>query len=134
MTRHGLTLLEVVLATALLALAATGVASAIAGITQGHENPVGLQGSDTVRLDQLSAIVNELVRSPTAYGFDAAGMAAGGEVLLPVRDLDLTITARGRGGHDQEGMWFEFASGNQSVARWLRVQEDIRQSGAGGAP
>ena len=113
MTRRGLTLLEVVLATALLALAATGVASAVSSITRPIEQP-----SDN--LHGLAAIIDEVLRNPARYDLDTGAIAARGQGSLDLDGASIRITLKTRSGR---GAWMEFAHGDQRIARWVRVPE-----------
>ncbi|MFI4915136.1 MAG: prepilin-type N-terminal cleavage/methylation domain-containing protein [Phycisphaerales bacterium JB060] len=114
MTRHGLTLLEVVLATALLALAATGVASAVSSITR----PIEVPRAD---LHELAATIDEVLRDPARYEFDAAAIAATGQGSLNLNGVIIQITVKTRSGR---GAWLEFREGEQWIARWVRLPED----------
>lgn len=114
MTRRGLTLLEVVLATALLALAAAGMASAVSSITR----PIA-QPSDN--LHGLAAIIDEVLRNPARYDLDTGAIAASGHDTLDLDGVSIQITLKARSGR---GAWMEFALGDQRVARWVRVPEE----------
>lgn len=114
MTRRGLTLLEVVLATALLALATTGMASAVSSITRPIEQP-----SDN--LHGLAAIIDEVLRDPARYELDTGAIAASGHGSLDLDGTTIRITLKARSGR---GAWMEFRQGDQRVARWVRVPEE----------
>ncbi|MEQ9097076.1 MAG: prepilin-type N-terminal cleavage/methylation domain-containing protein [Phycisphaerales bacterium] len=116
MTRRGLTLLEVVLATALLALAATGVASAVSSITR----PVEGSHAD---IHELAAAIEEVLRDPARYELDAAAITAHGQGTLMLDDATIQIVLKTRSGR---GAWLEFAQGDQRIARWVRVPEERR--------
>ncbi|MEQ8845667.1 MAG: prepilin-type N-terminal cleavage/methylation domain-containing protein [Phycisphaerales bacterium] len=113
MTRRGLTLLEVVLATALLALAATGVASAVSSITRPVEGP-------RADVRELAAIIDEVLRDPARYELDATAIVASGRGALVLDDATIQITLKTLSGR---GAWLEFAQGDQRIARWVRVPE-----------
>lgn len=113
MTRRGLTLLEVVLATALLALAATGVASAVSSITR----PVEGAHAD---IHELAATIDEVLRDPARYGLDPTRIVASGRGTLVLDDATIQITLKAR---SDRGAWLEFAQGEQRIARWVRVPE-----------
>lgn len=113
MTRRGLTLLEVVLATALLALAATGVASAVSSITR----PGGGAHAD---MHELAATIDAVLRDPARYELDAAAIVASGRGALVLDDATIQITLKTR---SVRGAWLEFAHGDQRIARWVRVTE-----------
>ncbi|WP_458789225.1 hypothetical protein [Adonisia turfae] len=113
MTRPGLTLLEVVLAIALLALAAGGVASAISAIAQ----PTDVVAPDPTA---LSATVAEVLRDPGRYEFDARVVAAEGRDLLRVDGVAIDVTLQARSGR---GAWMAFALDGGKIVRWVRVPE-----------
>lgn len=114
MTRRGLTLLEVVLATALLAMAATGVASAVSSITRPVEGP-------RADMRELAAIIDDLLREPARYELDATAIVASGRGTLVLDEATIQITLKTRSGR---GAWLEFAQGGQRIARWVRVPEE----------
>ena len=114
MTRRGLTLLEVVLATALLALAATGLAAAVSAITR----PADGSHADS---HDLAAAIDEVLRAPARYTLDPALIAASGRGSLELEGATIQIVLKSRSGR---GAWLEFASGDQRVARWVRVPEE----------
>jgi len=113
MTRRGLTLLEVVLAIALLTLAASGVASAVSAIAR----PMDVVASDPT---DLAAIVDEVLRNPTRYEFDASVVAAHGRDLLQVDGVAIDVTLEARSGR---GAWMAFALDGGEIVRWVRVPE-----------
>ncbi|MFI4883199.1 MAG: prepilin-type N-terminal cleavage/methylation domain-containing protein [Phycisphaerales bacterium JB064] len=114
MTRRGLTLLEVVLATALLALAATGVASAVSSITRPTEE-------SHADFSQLATIVDEVLRNPALFKFDSTTIVANGRGTLELDGATIQIVLKTRSGR---GAWLEFVQGNQRIARWVRVPEE----------
>ena len=114
MTRRGLTLLEVVLAIALLALAATGVASAISSITR----PVEGAHAD---MHALAVAVDEVLRDPTRYQFDSTAIVANGRGTLELDGATIRIVLKTRSGR---GAWLEFVQSDQRIARWVRVPEE----------
>jgi hypothetical protein len=113
MTGRGLTLLEVVLATALLTLAATGVASAVSAIARPAERP-------HAGFHHLAETVDEVLRDPVRYELDTAAIVASGHGTLDVDGASFQITLKARSGR---GAWLEFAYNEQQVARWVRVPE-----------
>lgn len=113
MTRRGLTLLEVVLATALLALAATGMASAVSSITRPAAQP-------EAEIYELAAIVDEVLRDPARHELDTDAIAAGGQGSLSIVGVTIQITLKTRSGR---GAWLEFRQGEQRIARWVRLPE-----------
>ena len=113
MTRRGLTLLEVVLATALLAMAAVGVASAVSAITPSAERRDANPG-------ELTGIVDAALRDPVRSGLDPAAIAASGRGVLRVDEITIEVTLESRSGR---GAWMVFHLGDQHVARWVRVPE-----------
>ncbi|UYV13686.1 MAG: prepilin-type N-terminal cleavage/methylation domain-containing protein [Phycisphaera sp.] len=113
MTRRGLTLLEVVLATALLALAATGMASIVSSITRPTAQP-------EAEIYELAAIVDEVLQSPARHDFDTSAVAASGQGSLNIDGSTIQITLKTRSGR---GAWLEFRQGEQRIARWVRLPE-----------
>lgn len=113
MTRRGLTLLEVVLATALLALASIGMASALGSITR----PVAQPASD---VHVLADAIDEVLRDPARHHLDAGAIAATGHGLLSLDGTTVQITVMTRSGR---GAWLEFREGKLRIARWVRVPE-----------
>lgn len=114
MTRRGLTLLEVVLATALLALAATGMASAVGSITRPDFQP-------KTDLYVLADTIDEVLRDPARHQLDASAIAATGRGSLNLDGVIIEITVKTRSGR---GAWLEFHEGDRRVARWVRLPED----------
>ena len=113
MTRRGLTLLEVVLATALLALTAGGAASAVSAI---------LQPIDRVQTDPITlvAAVDEILRNPARHEFDPGAVAASGRGALRVDEMHIDMALDARSGR---GAWIVFTLEGQHIARWVRVPE-----------
>ncbi|NRA57220.1 MAG: prepilin-type N-terminal cleavage/methylation domain-containing protein [Phycisphaerales bacterium] len=113
MTRRGLTLLEVVLAVALLALAAGGVASAVSAIVQPADRIPPNPG-------MLAATVDEVLRNPERHEFDAIEVTSSGRGVLRVDGVAIEVTLKARSGR---GAWLEFSRRDQQIARWVRVPE-----------
>ena len=114
MTRRGLTLLEVVLATALLALAATGMASAVGSITRTDSEP-------NIDMYVLADTIDKVLRDPARHQLDASAIAATGRGSLNLDGAIIQITVKTRSGR---GAWLEFQEGDRRVARWVRLPED----------
>jgi|GEM_PF-5023712 len=113
MTRRGLTLLEVLLATALLALAATGMASAVDSITRPAFQP-------EASIHELAASIDNVLRNPVQHNLDITALAAGGQGSINLDGVTVQITVRIRSGR---GAWVEFHRDEQRIARWVRVTE-----------
>jgi len=122
MTRHGMTLLEVVLATALLALAASGIAATMAGVARPDSATRGIQAAREIAA--VARLADTVLSNPAIYGFEPRAIAerGGGAIRIErgVRDLALDVTFIERSGR---GGWFGFAHDDRSVARWVRLPE-----------
>ncbi|MCW5757965.1 MAG: prepilin-type N-terminal cleavage/methylation domain-containing protein [Phycisphaeraceae bacterium] len=114
MTRRGLTLLEVVLATALLALAVAGVASAMSSITRPSAQP-------SVEVHTLASMIDDVLQNPSRHAFDASAIAKSGRGSLELDGITIGVTLKTRSGR---GAWMEFAHGGQRIARWVSVPEE----------
>lgn len=114
MTRRGLTLLEVVLATALLALAATGMASAVGAITRPDPRPA-------VDIYGFADAIDEVLRDPARHRLDTSAIAASGRGTLNLDGEIIQITTKSRSGR---GVWLEFREGERRIARWIRLPEE----------
>ncbi len=114
MTRSGLTLLEVVLATALLALATVAIASVMSAIptpsdTSSHFTP------------GFASSIDDVLRDPSRYELNLGEIAKIGLGEFDLGDRPIQVSLQARSGR---GAWLEFSNGVQSTARWILMPQE----------
>ncbi|UYV13459.1 MAG: prepilin-type N-terminal cleavage/methylation domain-containing protein [Phycisphaera sp.] len=119
MNRRAMTLLEVVMATALLAIAASGIATAMAGITRSNSD-LGV----TQPPSGVARVADRVLSNPAVFRFDPIKIAADGSGTIAIDEtgepIRLEITFLQRSGH---GAWLAFSFDGQTTARWIRLPE-----------
>lgn len=116
--RRGITLIEVVLAAALLALIAATVVPLLRGSSATAPVPIDLSGRST-----LIESVDLLLAEPDARGLDTDPLQWDGSV---VRDdaLTIDITVHRPEASDTRRVWITFSTDTSAIHRVLTLSED----------
>ena len=116
--RHGLTILEVLAATALLAiLAATCVPLLQRVMRLTHRSP------NVVGFTELSQLADAFVEDPARFGIDAVLQQVAFELTWPEQPKRIVASAQLHTSPDSDHAWLLFAADDMTVCRCIMLDE-----------
>ena len=119
--RHGLTLVEVLASTVLLAILAATCLPLFQGAMRAFHSP-----EPPFDLLELSQLADSFIADPTAFGAESLPEEGELEAPWPAHPARPPVTVRRLTAEDPEvdHDWLAFSSGRWDVYRWVQAQEE----------